>query len=147
MGERTFRVLLTVCWMTLLGTFIAGLTKYRALPPELVSYLRARSHTPHGMLDYIIMVVAVVGLGACVVSYIGLYFWKAWARRLFVLIIMLGFGVGGVHTTPVVFSSVYYVFYTTNSILIGLLVGCMYYDPLIRSKYEAKDGVTKGNPT
>ena len=124
--------------MTLLGGIIAMVIARHVLPPELEAYLTAQRHKPIHHV-YITLVVFLIYIVAIIVSYIGLYRWKAWSRTLFTFIFIIGSLVAPFFTDPIVITAMAYKFITTNCLFCGLLIGCMYYDPNIKARFEKKD--------
>lgn len=136
MTIRLFRFILTICWITECGAIIAALMAHRVLPPELWPYLSSQMHKPLMWNNYIVLIMSFTSLLASFVSYIGLYFWKTWARTLFMLVVIAGFLIQALSTNPVVFSALVNMFYSTNCFFTGLLIGCMFFCPEIKGKIE-----------
>jgi hypothetical protein len=149
MNVYTFRVLLTASWVL----FIPGIVLSVALEPTLHPLLRdylaweSSSEAPFEIAitnDILLVVWAFMFIGM-VVSYVGLYRWKAWARWLFVVVCAVGF-LSAFFTTLVEPGPVS-ALGGAIALLEGMLIAAMFWVEPIRSKFEASELlVAEGEP-
>lgn len=143
MKTSIFRLLLVLSILTAAGAFIAAVLAHRMLPPELWAYQASRPPIPASGYGRVVFRLSC-GFGlAAIVSYFGLFRWKAWARTLFLLAVLASGLLPFFSTDPVIYTAPMYAFITANLLLCGMLAAVMYFNPEIKNRFA---GIISGPP-
>lgn len=102
--KTIFRLLLVLSILTAVGAFIAAVLAHRTLPPELWAYLSSRPPVPPTAYERILLWLACGITLAAIVSYFGLFCWKAWARTLFLLAVLADGILPFFSTLPIIYT-------------------------------------------
>lgn len=154
MKVNTFRALLTASWVLFIPGIVLSVALEPTLHPSLRDYLawESSSDAPFEIAitnDILLVVWAFMFIGI-VVSYVGLYRWKAWARWLFVIFCAVGF-LSAFFTTLVEPGPVS-ALGGAIALLEGMLIAAMFWVEPIRSKFESdehsgEDGEPEDSPS
>ncbi|MEQ1823170.1 MAG: hypothetical protein ABL949_11715 [Fimbriimonadaceae bacterium] len=141
MKVNPFRALLTASWVLFIPSMILSIALEPTLHPLLRDYLawESSSEAPFelAITNDILLVVGAFTFIGIVVSYVGLYRWKAWARLLFVDLCAVGFV--STFFTTIVESGPVSALFGAIAILDGMLIAAMYWVEPIRSKFESDE--------
>ena len=146
MNTKIFRLILIAYGITDIAAFISAIISHRMLPPELWSYISSRKLPALTGYERILLYVSCGFVVAAFISYVGLYFWKSWARSLFLLLNIAGLLLIFINPTPFVFTSLLYGFITTNSLLSGIILACAYFNPAIKERFDRKEKAQQAGP-
>ena len=126
MTRRQFRLLLIVNWLMVLVAIIVLFLTRRNLPPELRAYNEAFTQSsPHTFF------LIFDGLSSIlfIVSYVGLYFFKKWARAVFVATYIIT-----LLEVPLISAYVqtgwFYMMGAMLNVTTGMLIALMYFAPI-----------------
>ena len=146
MNTKIFRLILIAYGITDIAAFISAIISHRMLPPELWAYMSSRTLSALTGYERILLYVSCGFVVAAFISYVGQFFWKSWARSLFLLLNIAGLLLIFINPTPVVFTSLSYGFITTNSFLTGIILACAYFNPAITGRFDRKEKAQQGGP-
>jgi hypothetical protein len=90
MTKTTFRRLIILWWCIGIVCVVVTLSTEKYLPRELASYLAAKANAEPTAFEFSGIIIGLVVLLASMIGSIGLYFFKSWARDVFVLTNVLG---------------------------------------------------------
>lgn len=139
MKTTLFRLLLVLSILTIVGAVIAAVLAHRLLPPELWAYLSSRPPIPVSGYGRVVFWLSC-GFGlAAIVSYFGLFRWKAWGRTLFLLAVLADGILPFFCTDPVIYTAPMSAFISANQLLCGMLVAVMYLNPEVITKFAGKE--------
>lgn len=137
--QRTFRTLLLVGWLITLFIGVAHVPTLKFLPPELKTgydvYIHASQNSP-GSINLLINLLYLIFY--FIIS-VGLFFFRKWARNLFLPSIVLGLLLVGVSRIIVDVAWINALKYVP-SIISGIIWAAAYYSPLSRL-FESKGDV------
>ena len=145
MNAKIFRLLLVLSILTAAGAFIAAVLAHHMLPPELWTYLSSRRPLLRTGYDHVIFWLVCGFSLAAVISYFGLFRWKAWGRTLFLLAVLANGLLPFFSTNPVIYTAPMNGFICANVLLCGMLVALMYFNPEIKTKFAGKDAAPPPN--
>jgi hypothetical protein len=119
--------------------FILSLTLEYTLPPVLQDYLRAQAEAPLTLYHGLFYGFALLFFGAYVVATIGLYFFKSWSRRLYLISTAVGYLLTpflGPIVEPAIATAINYLV----SLIGGMILVVIYFTPL-SSRFERADSL------
>jgi hypothetical protein len=136
MTRRQFRLLLIFNWLIVLVAIVVLFLTRPNLPPELRAYNEAFTqssrHAFFLIFDGIISILFIV-------SYVGLYFFKKWARAVFVSTFIIT-----LLEVPVISAYVqtgwFYMMGAVLNVTTGMLIAVMYFAPLKEAFERQADG-------
>lgn len=136
MSVKQFRLFLTLSWSLNILSIIIWLWTDQFLPPLLQEYLSRQDSQEITATDIILTIVGLLLLLSVVISYIGLYLWKDWARHLFLITTIIGYLMALIDTAPSVMSS--WAFYINDlaTLFTGMVLAIIYYNE-IRQRFTA----------
>ncbi len=149
MSRKTFLVVITLSWVCTLMAIVLSHTTQSQLPEVLRSYLA--THHPSPSLVPAVPVIAwgllsLAFLCAWVAANVGIYFWQAWARRLYVILTVGGWllllplgNQPSVHTNWVEIAS------GLSSAFDGIAVCAMWFIPEIKDRFQKSIKGTLGS--
>ena len=143
MNTKLFRLNLIAYGITDIAAFISAIISHRMLPPELWAYMSSRTLSALTGYERILLYVSCGFVVVAFISYVGLFFWKSWARSLLLLLNISGLLLIFINPTPIVFTSLSYGFITTNSVLSGVILACAYFNPAIKERFDRKEKAQK----
>ena len=144
MNTKTFRRILIAYGITDIAAFISAIISHRMLPPELWAYMSSRTLSALTGYERILLYLSCGFVVVAFISYVGLFFWKSWARSLFLMLNIAGLLLIFISPTPIVFTSLPYGFITTNSLLSGIILACVYFNPSIKERFDIKEAQQAG---
>jgi len=97
------------------------------LPKELSDYLMNKTNPMKTNMDIVYFVSGFPLIIGIVVSYIGLYLWKKWARILFICVFLYGFIVQLIGNAPSIITPVADPFYVLSNVFSGIIICSMFY--------------------
>jgi hypothetical protein len=81
-SAKGFRILIIVYWLLTFVSLVLQFTTQHLLPPALQEYLKADLYAPTTMADLFTSVLIIPLLLFTLVVWVGLIFFKRWARKL-----------------------------------------------------------------
>ncbi len=136
MTVKQFRLFLTLSWVLLVATIIMFIWTEQYLPPPLQEYLNQQLEDQAGIMEsFLLMTIAVILGLAIIISYVGLYFWKNWARPLFLISLVAGYLLSPLDTAPVVMPAWSYYLGDLATLFTGMVLAIIYYNENIRQHF------------
>ncbi len=84
MRTRTaFRIVVVAEWVVIVAGLVATFSLEGSLPPLLQEYLEWEANQPLITSDIVLLAVVLLPIPLCLISSIGLFFFKNWARWLY----------------------------------------------------------------
>lgn len=137
MSKRIFRILLSL----LIGVFLFNLVGNLLFPSEMLGSTSGQAIELNSSIPNFDVVYSIYGylvMSLILVSFIGLFLFKAWGRDLFVSALLLTIpGYFVTVTPPIVSSSIMELTGTFSLILTGFLIAVMYLTPAKEYFFEA----------
>lgn len=127
MTIKQFRIFLTLSWLFAISYMVVAFSTIDALPKELSDYLMSRTNPMKTNMDVVYFVSGFPLIIGIIVAYIGLYFWKNWARILFVCVFLYSFIVQLIGNSPTIISPIAEPFYILSNVLSGIVICSMFY--------------------
>ena len=131
---RFYRIALVAEWVLALGAAAIGIATEPLLAPELRAYLDRQAGAPLTALDLIGTVAGLAFLGLAVAATVGLFRFRNWARRLFLLLTLFGF-VPVVAMGPTVETGAATALAEAATLLSGVILALVYWSP-VRDRFE-----------
>lgn len=131
MSKRTFQCLIISKWLLLILTMILYVTTKKLLPPELRAYFETQQNLPLTNTETIFLWIILGWLVFAFVNSIWLFMFKNWARRTFVLLLIIN-----VLITPIPIGTGYVMTgwtmltYYLSAVVDGVLIALMYFSPI-----------------
>ena len=136
MTSKQFRFFLTLSWLLSLLSIVISFLAIDTLPIELREYIKIQQDDPINTTREIIYFISGFPLIAGeIVSIIGLYLWKKWARILYIAMFMYGFIVQLIGNSPTIYPLLGEPFFTASNILSGIVICSMYFCTGINVKF------------
>jgi hypothetical protein len=133
---RFYRVALIAEWVLALGAAAIGIATEPLLAPELRAYLDRQASAPLTAYDLIEMAVGLAFLGLAAATTVGLFRFKRWARRLFLVLTLFGF-VPILAMGPTVETGAATALAEAATLLSGIILALIYWSP-VRDRFEKK---------
>ena len=135
MSKTLFRTFLTLSWgIGIIGVLVDILT-VSYLPPLLLEYQISVDFAPATATDNIFIGVGIIMSILLVVSYIGLYRFKNWGRRLFIIALLLSYTMAFIDSTTIVSSVWANEIYSISYIFVGIVIAVMFFNEEINSEF------------
>ncbi len=139
MTQRTFRILLIAGWIGTIFLVIAHFATLKYFPVELRNSYDVYIHAPQNSIKPIRLILDLLYLGFSFIISVGLFFFKKWARSLFLPSIVLGLLLAAVGRIVVDVAWVNSL-KSVLSIISGIMLAAAYYSRL-SSVFESKANV------
>ena len=135
MTKTFFKIALTLSWFfVVFGLIVESLTEH-TLPPVLKEYAQTQYQSSDAF-SVSISGLAFIIIVALIVSYIGIYLWKNWARTLFITIFIIGYLLTPLYNEPIVQTIWTSDIYSLAYIFLGIAIGTMYFSNEIKEKFN-----------
>jgi hypothetical protein len=129
MSRRTFRILLAANWVLIFPLVIASMLALRQLPEGLRTGYDVYIHDPQNSLGPFKLVIGLLYVVFSFIVSVGLFFFKRWARALYLPSIFLGFALISFGRANLDVAWVYSLKGMLH-ILTGVTLAVVYYSPL-----------------
>jgi hypothetical protein len=93
MTERQFRGLIVMHWVLIIGGAVVAVASERYLPLPLKSYVDSQTDTLWSDHAEAILIVSLLYLAITIAVYVGLFFFKGWAKKLYLPVLLGGMAV------------------------------------------------------
>jgi hypothetical protein len=135
MNIKTYKIFLTLSWVTALVGVAVDVMSENTLPAKLEEDLEASYNAPFTISEIILIAIGIPLLISLIISYVGLYRFKPWSRKLFLITIALFYPLSFVDLSPFIYTVWADDLYSLSYIFTGIFIAGMYYVPEIRNKY------------
>lgn len=137
MKTLTFRAILTASWLLEIGSGVVDIVLLPTLPKPLQEYRAQSASAGYTNVQMALLTVSALLFIPTIASYVGLYFWKRWARKLFFVALVFDYLVAALWLSPVVSTSTVYWLTGLASLTNGVLLAILYWVEPISGKFEA----------
>lgn len=121
--------------LLILGTVLAVVLE-PTLPRELQAFLARESEAEPPVSDIFFLALGGTLLFAQFVSYVGLYFWKRWAKVLFLVSTVVLYLGTLFDPKPVVLAALPSWLFNLSELCCGMLIACLFFVESIRTKFH-----------
>ena len=132
MNKRNFRLVIILGWATFAAAVAAQALSRRYLPPQLQDFLAAEQQAKLVEGYTLVVVAALLILVFSLVTQVGLFLLKSWARPCYVVSFALSYLFVLFVGSPTVTSATGYALASLNAALSGFVLALIYFSPFKR---------------
>jgi len=134
---RYFKIILTLSWVFFFISTAVDVFTENTLPKELYDYIQQQDTLEIPLAGYFFGGLLII---LFLTSYIGIYLWQNWARFLFLFTFIFGLIPIPIESDfgPSVYSNYAQSVYSLSDILIGVVIGMMFFSMDVVKRFNEK---------
>jgi len=140
MNIKRYRLFVTLSWIVGVLYVIVSILSEQFYPEPLRVYLESTENKPWTNSDTVFLIYGSALLLSMLISYVGLYGFKEYSRKLFLLTHILGYA--PIDLTPSIGSFWSDSLLTITYLLTGIVIGASFFDGEIVKKFKADPDAT-----